>query len=231
MAASGNRRWTAISLAWAVCGASVPLGGCLSQKAADIQGFDKAPLFGMVYDDRNEPCQGALISVDGSAGPRTDLSGRFVVAALPRGAHGIVVEKPGFERLEAAVDFFDKSQVLYLKVISLDQLLLRLEDALAQRRLGDAAALLARAEAVSSTHTDVRYLKAVYLLKSGEPGRAAGLLEQIIAEGERAPALYLTLADICQYTLVDMSRTRAALAAYLRVQEDSQARSRLEALP
>jgi tetratricopeptide (TPR) repeat protein len=214
-------------LASAACAA---LGACLSRGAADLQGFDKAPLYGMVYDDRNEPCQGALIHVDGSAGPRADLSGRFVVPDLARGTHGIAVEKAGFERLETTVDFFDKSQVLYLKVISLDQLLGRIEDALAQRRLTDAGALVARAEAVDGAHTDVRYLKAVYLLKSGEPRRAADLLEQLLAEGERAPALYLTLADVYQFALDDRDKAKESLAAYLRVQDDSQARSRLEAL-
>lgn len=195
-----------------------------------MQAFDKAPLFGMVYDGRNEPCQGARIDVDGAAGPSTDLSGRFTVPDLARGPHAIAVSKQGYERLDVAFDFTDKSQVLYLKVTSLEQLLSRLEEALAQRNLGEAGALVARAEAVKASHTDVRYLKAVYLLKSGEPGQAAALLEQLIAEGERAPALYLTLADVYQYALLDADKTKAALTAYLRLQEDSQARSRLEAL-
>lgn len=227
MAASGVRRCALAVLTCAVC---VALGACLSRAAADVQGFDKAPLFGMVYDDRNEPCQGALIRVDGSAGPNTDLSGRFVLPELARGAHTIAVEKASFERLEAAVDFFDKSQVLYLKVISLDQLLDKLADALAQRRLADAGDLVARAEGVNRAHTDVRYLKAVYLLRSGESRQAADLLERLLADGERAPALYLTLADVYQYSLVDPDKARTALAAYLRLQEDAQARSRLEAL-
>ena len=152
------------------------------------------------------------------------------MADLARGTHSLAVAKAGYERLEATVEFFDKSQVLYLKVISLDQLLSKLEEALAQRRLAEAAALVARAEGVNSTHTDVRYLKAVYLVRSGEPRQAAALLEQLVAEGERAPALHLTLADVYQYALADRDRARAALAAYLRLQEDSQARSRLEAL-
>lgn len=227
MAASKLGRWNAAALALA---AVTGLGACLSKAATDIQAFDKAPLFGMVYDGRNEPCQGARIDVDGAAGPSTDLSGRFTVQDLPRGAHAIGVSKPGYERLEVAFEFSDKSQVLYLKVTSLEQLLSRLEDALAQRKLAEAGSLVTRAEAVNASHTDVRYLKAVYLLKSGEAAAAAAMLEQLLVDGERVPALYLTLADIHQYSLGDKEKARTALTAYLRLQEDSQARARLEAL-
>jgi len=206
------------------------LAGCVSRAAVDIQRFDKAPLLGMVYDERNEPCAGARIHVDGKPGPSTDLSGRFVVADLRRGAHTIAVAKAGYERLEVEVDFFDKSQVLYLKVVSLGELLARLEEALAERRLADAGALVARAEAVSPAHTDVRYLKAVSLLKAGEAREAAALLEQLLADGERAPALYLTLADIYQYALNDREKAETTLAGYLRLQEDSEARTRYESL-
>ncbi len=223
----GPIRAGAAAAAAALC---LLLAACLSQAASDIQGFKKAPLLGMVYDERNEPCAGARILVDGKAGPSTDLSGRFALPDVAAGAHRIVVDKAGYERLDVAVDFFDKNQVLYLKVTSLDQLLARLEEALAGRRLADAEGLLARAEAVNAAQTDVRYLKAVYLLKSGRPGEAAELLEALVAQGERSPAVYLTLADIYQYSLDSSDKARAALGSYLKVQEDSEARARFDAL-
>ncbi len=217
-------------LACAVCAACVGLSACLSASASDIQGFDKAQLFGMVYDERNEPCAGARLEIDGAPGPTTDLSGRFSVPELGRGAHRVAIAKAGFERLEVAFDFYDRNQVLYLKVVSLEELLSRTETALADRKLAEAESLLVRAEAVSPRQADVRYLRAILVLRGGDPRRAAQLLEQMIAEGVRAPAVYLTLADIYELALGDREKAKAALAAYLKLQEDSAARTRLDAL-
>jgi hypothetical protein len=230
VAESKVRARGAAVLACAVCAACVGLSACLSASSSDIQGFDKAPLFGMVYDERNEPCAGARLEIDGSPGPTTDLSGRFTVRELGRGPHRVVVAKAGFERLEVGFDFYDKNQVLYLKVVSMEELLNRIEAALADRKLAEAESLVTRAEAVSPGQTDVRYLKAVLLLRSGDPQRAAQLLEQMAADGGRAPAVYLTLADIYELALGDREKAKASLSAYLRLQEDSAARARLDAL-
>jgi hypothetical protein len=214
----------------ALAAAAALLSGCLSGAVQDVQAFDSAPLFGMLYDERNEPCGGARISVDDVAGPVSDVNGRVVVPDLKRGSHQVSVAKPGYERLEVTFDFYDKSQVLYLKMLSLQELLRRLEDALAERRLADAAALVARAEAVAPAQADVGYLKAVLLLRSGRAADAAAALEVMISEGERWPALYLTLADVYQYSLRDKDKARWALSAYLERQDDAEVRARLEAL-
>ncbi len=184
----------------------------------------------MAYDERNEPCAGARLEIDRSPGPTTDLSGRFEVRELSRGPHKIALAKPGYERLEVEFDFYDMNQVLYLKVVSLEDLLNRIEAALADRRLADAESLVIRAEAVSPGQADVRYLRAILALKSGDPPRAAQLLEQMAADGERSPAIYLTLADIYELTLGDRAKAMASLAVYLKLQEDSAARARLDAL-
>src|SRR5512145_1044729 len=74
---------------------------CVSWREKRLREFASSPLVGMVYDLDQKPCAGALITVDGQEGPRTDINGRFVIDALRRGEHLIGVSKQGYEPLQA----------------------------------------------------------------------------------------------------------------------------------
>jgi tetratricopeptide (TPR) repeat protein len=206
------------------------LASCVSYREKRLREFTSSPLAGMVYDGEQRPCAGARLTVDGEEGPRTDINGRFVIDALERGDHLVVVEKEGFETLEAPFSFVDRTQVLYLRVISQGQLLREAEEALAYGRLQEADGLLERAEALGPEDPIALYLRAVYFLKLEDAERAVGLLERVLARGARAPAVLLSLADIYQYRLKDNERAIGYLREYLRADEDPEVRARLAAL-
>src|SRR5690348_15121099 len=67
-------------------GTAMLLAACATQKVEDPL-FDKAPLFGMIYDADNQPCDGVQLTVDGVPGPLTDIRGRFMIPDLTRGPH------------------------------------------------------------------------------------------------------------------------------------------------
>ena len=69
------------------------LGSCVSQREARVTSFRTAPLFGVVYDHDQRAVAGALILVDGTEGPRSDIEGRFVLRTLERGEHVVQVRK------------------------------------------------------------------------------------------------------------------------------------------
>lgn len=192
--------------------------------------FTEAPLLGMVYDHDNEPCSGALIIMDEEQGPLTDINGRFIIASLTRGTHQVQVIKEGYEELTVSFDFLNKSQVLYLKVTSFNQLLRKIELALEKKRLKEAEELIARAEAVYSDDPVEMYLKAVYLLEIERAEEAVKILAGIIEKGFKEPIVYLTLADIFQYRLEDLEQAVIYLEEYLKVQREPEARKRLEEL-
>jgi hypothetical protein len=206
------------------------LGSCVSYREKRIREFASAPLLGMVYDRDQKPCVSALITVDGQDGPRTDINGRFVIDELARGDHLIGVQKEGYEPLQAPVSFLDRTQVLYLRVISYSRLLREAEEALDRQKLGEAEELLDRAEALDAEEPVGLYLRAVLFLKRGDSGRAAAQLEQILARGEPVPAVLLTLADLCQYRLGDPARAASFLREYLAVEDSPDIRARLQAL-
>lgn len=202
---------------------------CLTDKQK-FGDFAEAPLYGMVYDYDNQPCPDALIVINGEDGPRTDINGRFVIGSLSRGTHAIQVVRDGYEELTVSFDFLNRNQVLYLKVISYNQLLREIEQALEKKRLGEVEELLARAEAIYSDEPVEMYLKALFFLEVEKVKEAVKILEDIIEEGFREPILYLTLADIFQYQLEDLKKASSYLEEYLKVQKDPQVRKRLEQL-
>ena len=203
---------------------------CVSYREQKLREFQVAPLFGMVYDYEQKPCQAAAILVDGEQRAQTDINGRFVLGDLSRGEHRIGVRKPGFEDLEVSVQFLNRDQILYLRVISLRQLLEQAENALGKKRLAETVALLARAERIDAGDPVELYLKALYLLETGAAREAAEVLESLVGSGHREAILYLSLADIYQHRLQDRPRAAAALRAYLELQNDPEVQARLEAL-
>ena len=120
--------------------------------------------------------------------------------------------------------------MLYLKVVSFTQLLRRVEQALEERRIGQAEELIGRAERLNAADPVLLYLKAMYLLEAERAEEALRSLEQILGGGYREAVVYLTLADIYQYRMDDVPRAARALEEYLRLQKDPEVQKRLEAL-
>jgi tetratricopeptide (TPR) repeat protein len=209
---------------------ALSLSSCVSFRERRLREFDSAPLVGMVYDQDQKPCAAAQITVDGREGPRTDVNGRFLIDALTRGDHRVGVSKEGFEPLEVPVSFTDRTQVLYLRVVSFNQLLRQAEEALDRGRLQEADGLLRRAEALKAEDPVALYLRAVYCLKLEDTDQAVGLLQEILARDQRLPAVLLTLADIYQYRLKDAAQAAGYLREYLRAEEDPDIRARLSLL-
>jgi tetratricopeptide (TPR) repeat protein len=212
----------ALFLAWALLCVS-----CATQEARDGFSFDTATLFGMVYDENNQPCSGARLTVDGAPGPVTDIRGRFVISELGRGEHAVAVRKDGYEELAVKFSFLNRGDVLYLRMISFDQLLSRVEKAFDERRWDEAEALLARAEKLDSGDTVMLYMKAIRAFKMDNFKEAAGYLESILGRGDRETYVYLFLADLYERNLGDPGKAITYLQTYLEKRADADAEKRL----
>jgi tetratricopeptide (TPR) repeat protein len=200
---------------------------CASQPANDALTFDSASLFGMIYDENNQPCGGARLTIDGQPGPQTDIRGRFVVADLSRGQHAIVARKDGYEDLSVQFTFLNRTDVLYLRMISFDQLLSRAERAFDERKWDDAEAALRRAAKLDSGDTVMMYLEAIRQYKTEKYADAARQLESILSRGEREPYVYLFLADLYEQNLNDLSKAAEYLQRYLERRADADVEKRL----
>jgi hypothetical protein len=204
---------------------------CASQKNVDQQTFDKAPLFGMVYDEDNQPCSGVYLTVDSQPGPVTDIRGRFVVSDLARGDHRIVANKAGYEALSASVTFLNRTDVLHLTIVSFSQLLGMAEKSLSDLKWEDARGFLKRAEALDPGDAVLHYLYAVVAYRTGDyPGAVIFLKAILDGPTPPSPAVYLFLADLYQDKLSDAPNAIASLASYLKLRADPDVEKRLAAL-
>jgi hypothetical protein len=203
---------------------------CASQQKKSDLAFDSASLFGMIYDEGNQPCPGVQLFVDERPGPSTDIRGRFVIPELSRGDHAISCRRQGYEELRVTVAFLNRTDVLHLKMTSFEQLLSKAEEALREMKWGDAAAFLRRAEALDGEDDVLQYLCAIHDLKTRAPRDAEGHLEKIISRGHPEPHIFLLLADIHQYSLGDPLRAANCLEDYLRLRGDPEVERRLQEL-
>lgn len=210
-----------------LCSVSV-LFSCASRKG--IIGFSNAPLFGMVYDYENQPCPEAQISIDGMRRAATDINGRFVIQRLSRGKHRVSVAKEGYESLSFVFEFLNRSQVLYMKMFSFDQLIKMAEEALEKEKWGQGETFIERAESIDKNDPVLRYLKAVVIKQKGEPEKAVSVLLDVIKDGYGLPYIYLTLADLYQYSLNKPSEALRYIEEYLKVKGDKEAQKRLDQL-
>jgi tetratricopeptide (TPR) repeat protein len=201
-----------------------------TEEKTDGFSFESAALFGMVYDGDNQPCAGVRVSLDGVEGPITDIRGRFILPELPRGVHEVTARKVGYEDLSVSFAFLSRTDVLYLRMTSLAQLLAQAEQSLEARRWEEADAFLVRAERLDPADPVTMYLKAVRWYKLEKYAEAAGQLEAILTKGFKEPSVYLFLADLYERRLGDPARARSNLEAYLVIKWDADVEKRWKAL-
>lgn len=192
--------------------------------------FASADFLGMVYDADNQACPGVRISLDGAAGPLSDVNGRFVLPNVSRGKHTIKATKEFYEEADFTIMFSNRTQVVYLKIFSLGQILAKAEEALANRKLSEADGFLTRASKIDNADPQLLFLRASLALKRETPSEAATLLQTIIDHHTAEPVVYLALADIYQYKLNDTARALAYLKKYAQLAENTEVQSRIKKL-
>jgi len=215
--------------------AALLLSACATQQKRDPLSFDKAPLFGMIYDEENQPCAGARLFVDGGEGKGetglvTDIRGRFVLPDLTRGVHDVVAKKEGYEELSTKIAFLNRTDALFLRMVSFGQLLTNAEKAIEARKWEQAQELLGRAGKLDSGDSVLLYLQAVMAYRTADYPAAVGYLNNILDEGIHEPSVYLFIADIYEKKLSDSGKAIENLQAYLGEHADPNAEKRLAAL-
>jgi hypothetical protein len=206
------------------------VSACATFGTQDPTEFDTAPLLGMVYDTVNQPVAGAQVAVHEGPEAVTDIGGRFVLPGLSRGEHRVFVRKAGYETTEVSVAFLNRTQVLYVKLVSFDALLQRAERGLSRRKWAEAEKYLDRAAAIDPEDPLLRFTRAVLAYRREEFRDAVSLLRGLLDDGYREPAVYLFAADTYQYKLNRPEEAQEMLRRYLEQVQDPEARTRLDAL-
>jgi tetratricopeptide (TPR) repeat protein len=210
--------------------AVIILAGCSTLADKSVTDFKTADLHCMIYDYHGQPCSNVRIRLDNKEGPRSDINGRFTLKNLAKGPHQIVLSKDTYEEISFSFDFTNRTQVLYLKLCSMTQLLELAEKELDNKKLARAEALLNRAAKIDADNAVLLYLKAILALKRDQVGEAIANLKKILDQGVIESMVLLTLADIYQYHHKDLEQAVYFLKRYVLLEEDIEAQKRLKAL-
>ena len=149
---------------------------------------------------------------------------------MTKGTHNVSVSKQDYETLSVTFNFLSRNQALYLKIVSFDQLVLKIENALEGRKLGDAVSLIERAEVIRKNDPVVMFLQAIYYKELGEYLKASDVLSNVIRRGSVNCTVYLFLADIYEYYLDDDANAIKNLTSYLKLCKDIDAQERLKTI-
>jgi hypothetical protein len=145
------------------------IGSCTTYLNTNTDDFGSADLSGMIYDADSQACQGVRVSLDGVPGPVSDVNGRFTLSSVTRGRHTLSVKKDKYEDASFAIEYLNRTQIVYLKIFSFNQILDRAEKALAERKPGETEAYLARAARIDETDPLLLYLRAAVAVKRDKP--------------------------------------------------------------
>jgi hypothetical protein len=166
----------------------VLLTACASQIPSST--WQKAPLYGMVYDADGLPLRNVLVYVDERAAALSDSNGRFILADLARGSHELVLEKAGMETLVQEIEFLERGDILYVRMYSTRQLLVAALDSWRHGDTGASQNYAERALQLAPERLDTRYLLALVLVRS-----ASSQTADLERAGDLLAGLRLTRMD------------------------------------
>lgn len=208
------------------------LAACATNKTTELESTSAA-LRGMVYNENRMPVPDVKIIRIGSesnATALTDIHGRYFFSDQPYGPVTLQFQKNGYEALTWSFKFNSPSQVAYVQMTNLDELLDDVADSIQKRDWKSAASFLDRIKKMGSDTIIASYLEAEMLSCQGKPEQAITLLEELSAKKDGSFAVELSLADIYQNTLGQPDKALLHLRKALTIQDDSEVENRIEAL-
>jgi hypothetical protein len=192
--------------AMALCAALI-LSACASTPKNAYESFTLA---GMVYDRSGTPVNGMRLVLKPAEGAKdsgvfsyealSDFSGRFSFLSIVPGAYVVTASKAGCETYSASVHATSPSQILYVSVLSGEDIVDLAEEAMRASRWTEADAYVSRAIALNSRDPEARFIQAACKSTKLRPDRdAAGaiaILEALIAEGYAEAPVTRLLSDL-----------------------------------
>ena len=116
----------------------VILSGCKSVPGAD----EKIDINGMIYDTGNRPVANYRIYIDGKGECTSDIGGRFVISGIKKGEHVFSGFCEGYLGIEKKITVYDRSQILYIRVPSVESCFSQAFDFIKKGRLEEAEHLI-----------------------------------------------------------------------------------------
>lgn len=207
------------------------LASCATKATSRLDGIGEgASLYGMLYDGNNKAVAGCAIGLEDSPSTTTDVNGRFLFDFVKYGDHLLSFRKDGYEDCQLQVSFIIKSQVVYARIISQEDLLSATRKSISARNWEEAKAFLGRSQGIGPKEPQTSFLWATIAYRQKDYSKASSILEALVSADYREPYIYAFLADIYQYHSEEPKKAITPLEAFLSLREDAELRARLQKL-
>jgi tetratricopeptide (TPR) repeat protein len=167
----------------------------ISCKTAEF-GFKTTDVSGMVYDFSNRPVFNYEITLGKRHFSSTDINGRFTLLKVPLGSYKKKEKKNGFENYNGEVIIKEKGQIIYIRIPSQNQLLTRVDEALAANDFMLAEEIAERAYQIDKNNTEMMFYYAVVSFRQNNFKKAVSFLEHAVNLGSRDHYVHKFLAVI-----------------------------------
>ena len=143
--------------------------------------FRAAMLVGVVVNSAGRPVSGATVELNRLRSQETGMDGRFAFDGVRRGTRELSVSGEGYEATTVEVEFTDRRQLAYVRLVSKETLISSAVEHLEAGKNGAAKRKLARARALSEEEPDIEisYLSAIIAYRNGETRDAVEALEPL----------------------------------------------------
>ncbi len=153
------------------------LAGCSAMPGAY---FSRATsLEGVVYTSVGAPLRDARITIGAHTMAVSDVNGRFTIARVEPGEHRVRAHHEAYETVELTMTFSRPTDVLYLRMLSAEDLVRASQQALDRGRTSEAEQAIGRALAVSPESVRARYLAAIIYTNAGRFEDARRMLKDL----------------------------------------------------
>lgn len=125
-------------------------------------------LNGMIYDTSNRPVVNYTIFIDGKKECVTDIGGRFYIKKISRDIHDLYGEGEGYLNIRQKITVTDKSQVLYIRLPSVEDKLKQALDFLDRGELEEAERCVEEILESDENNSDALFFKAALCLLQGK---------------------------------------------------------------
>ena len=144
---------------------------------------EKIGLNGMVYDTSNRPVVNYTIFIDGKKECVTDIGGRFYIKSITRSVHDLKGEGEGYLSVSQKITVTDKSQVLYIRIPSVEEKLDEALGFLTRNDIEQAEKCIEEVLDSDGQNSDALFFKAALCLLKGNKEEADSLLEKLKEKG------------------------------------------------
>lgn len=207
-----------------VCLAAALLISCVSNKLDT--NFSEAALVGKITDKDNQPCSNVTVTMDNFFKTTSDINGTFYLSPVTRGKHTFKFTKDGYKEEIREYEFLNISQVIYQKMISMEQILEEIEKDISQKKYEIAQDYIEEGKAIDPANPVLNYLHGVLYYRLARYDLAIQKFESILQNGFTEPYIYLTLTDIYEYEKADYTKAHEYILKYLDLVDDNAAKLR-----